>query len=181
MRKDYMSPNWTSIANIAFSGLRESLQDSVPLWCSLSGTLGPPRPKYSCLGNIVTSYRTPILKRLMPMLFSLYRLLRRMFNNESLPVSDRDVMHMFSLQVHPVDMRPLSKLFAGSTCMFEIRRFLRNFIGHGIWLVRPSAMFGGWCVIIILQNVRSYITQNHLPILYLCRAAESVYQHWYVM
>jgi hypothetical protein len=42
----------------------------VPLWCSLSGAKGHPRPKYSCLGDIMTSLRTPLFSRLIPMLCS---------------------------------------------------------------------------------------------------------------
>ena len=65
-----LSPNWTSIVNIAFSGLKDWLQNSAPLWWSLSGVKGQLRPKYSCLGGIVMSLRTPILNRLIPMLCS---------------------------------------------------------------------------------------------------------------
>ena len=43
---------------------------SAPLLFSLSFAKGQPRPKYSCLGDIVTSLRTPILNRLIAMLCS---------------------------------------------------------------------------------------------------------------
>ena len=41
---------------------------------------------------------------------------------------------MFSLQAHPLDMRPLGTVFDGSTSLFETQRVLCTSIGHAIWL-----------------------------------------------
>ena len=56
---------------------------------------GQPWPKYSCLGDIVISLRTPTLNRLIPMPCTASPLQGRMFNYESLPVGNRDVMHIY--------------------------------------------------------------------------------------
>jgi hypothetical protein len=58
----------------------------------------------------------------------------RMSHYKSLPVGNRGVRHMFSLQTHPVDMRPLGMVFDGSTSLFGTQSALCNFIGHAIWL-----------------------------------------------
>ena len=51
------------IVNIALLWLRDSLQNSVPLWCLLYGTQRPPLPRSSYLGDTMMSLRTLILNR----------------------------------------------------------------------------------------------------------------------
>jgi len=62
--------NGNQIVNITFSGLIELKIHSVARWCSLFGTQWRPELRCSCLGDIVTSKRTMILNRLIPMLCS---------------------------------------------------------------------------------------------------------------
>jgi hypothetical protein len=66
----------------------------------------------------------------------LHLVYRGVFNNESLPVSDKDITHIcfHFIKVHLVGMRPLGKVFDGSSSLFETQRVLYNFIGHAIWL-----------------------------------------------
>jgi hypothetical protein len=48
-------------------------------------------------------------------------------------------MHVCFLHAHTVDMRPLSKVFDGSTSLFETQRVLCNSIGMAFgWFIPPQ-------------------------------------------